>query len=462
MINDEAKIRIIKNNPVEELCSLSKEMKTYEFVDFLDDVSIPKVNRKKIKTIGLICNCLYNGGVEKVVSQLLFIFREMNYNLCLLTSEEANEFDYDYPSDVMRFVIPKADNISSRLQRIADIVNKNNIDILINNSWTEDSSFWECILMKYLNVYYVQYTHGALSSMYISLDENEIAYHKEYKYYDVVLSLSKTSALFYQMCGCRSYLIKNPISNDLLNINYDYTNNPYELLWVGRVTKDKGIIDALRILGIVKEKIPNVVLKIVGKCENKELETEINEVIKDLSINKNVFFEGYHSDVDEYYKKAKLLISTSNSEGYPMSLIESTMYHLPFAMYSLPYLAIVEDRKGFVEAKQGDVGSMAKVIIELLENDKLYRKIKDEIIKKAIELKKYDIKKAWKDIFDICLNKKECFCNYSDDMSSIMMIDSLINTSAKIACRYKNQNSIKERIINKAKYISKKIANKNQ
>ena len=43
-----------------------------------------------------------NGGVEKVLSKLLFVWKELGYNIVLFTDEEATSDDYEVPENLSR------------------------------------------------------------------------------------------------------------------------------------------------------------------------------------------------------------------------------------------------------------------------------------------------------------------------------------------------------------------------
>ena len=48
----------------------------------------------------------YNGGIERVQSELIRIWSEMGFRVILITEEAQNPLDYPYPETVKRFVIP--------------------------------------------------------------------------------------------------------------------------------------------------------------------------------------------------------------------------------------------------------------------------------------------------------------------------------------------------------------------
>lgn len=433
----------IANKYSSSIINLAKTCNIDNLLSFLDRSEVPEVRKTKIKNICVICSRMYNGGVEKTVADLLFIWKKMRLNIILLTEEEENQLDYEYPKEIKRYIIPKSNNIADRLSCIEKIVIDNSIDLVINNSWLNESSIWECILLKYYNVFYIQYAHGSFSSLYKSLDRNEFSYHKIFHYFDMVLALSKTDCSFFNMCGVASYLLKNPITQ-ISSKSKD--NIGCDVLWVGRISKDKNTISAIKMMNELKNFLPNVQLHIVGKSEDNDYMNEVNDEIRNLKLENNIVFEGFVKNTHDFYKKSKLLIFTSPAEGYPLVLSESIVNGLPIVMYELPYLSIVEDNKGIIQVKQNDYISMAKIVYELLTNDKKYNKLVKETNKKANTLYKYNLVNEWKNVFKICINKDIKNKNYYTNMNKYdyMVVDELFDDIEEIInnrFEIKNRNS---------------------
>lgn len=98
------------------------------------------------------------------------------------------------------------------------------------------------------------------------------------------------------------------------------------ILMVSRITKEKNISLALKSFKKVLKKDKNVGLVIVGSGpESASLEI----LTKDLGIRERVVFEGWKDNVSSYYQVADVFLSTSNYEGYGLSLVEAAMSKLP-------------------------------------------------------------------------------------------------------------------------------------
>ena len=361
----------------------------------------------KVQTIGTHYYRAYNGGIERVQAQLINLWISMGYKVVLFTEEKENELDYPYPNSVKRIIIPSSSKIVERLDALHKHVIKEHVDFYVNHHWCNSSVLWECMLMKMINVPYAQYVHGHFSWAFSS-GKKVLCTPRIFKLCDIVLSLSETNARFYQLCGCNSYIVQNPVPTDLAittqNDISDLSSN--HILLIGRLSVEKRPMDALRIFHLVHKKQPNAILDIIG-CDEGNFVEKINKYCTANNLTDSVIYHGMkkQSDIAKFYRKSSLLLFTSEMEGYPMVLLESKAYGLPIVMYELPYLSLTKDGKGILTAPVGDITHMAEHIISLLENTN-YRKAYGIASRESFELlNSYDLQQAWENIISVCSYK---------------------------------------------------------
>ena len=93
------------------------------------------------------------------------------------------------------------------------------------------------------------------------------------------------------------------------------------VLFVGRLSKQKNPIFALKIISRYIEKYDNdIILTIIGTGNMKD---EVLEYINREGLNNNVDYVGTVNNVDDYLKKNNYLIMPSLYEGLPVALIEA-------------------------------------------------------------------------------------------------------------------------------------------
>jgi glycosyltransferase involved in cell wall biosynthesis len=186
--------------------------------------------------------------------------------------------------------------------------------------------------------------------------------------------------------------IDNFIPNKISTEKLDNLN----LLFVGRISPEKGLHILLDAFKLVIKEYPQVLLKIVGP--NKPTPTEFIATLSDeptvadlatftpekyyshlqnkLSpqIAKQISFVGSikHSQLVNLYQQADILINPSLSESFGMSLIEAMATGVPVIASKVGGMTgIVEVGKTGLLFKSGDAKALAEAIMLLLQNQQL-------------------------------------------------------------------------------------------
>lgn len=97
----------------------------------------------------------------------------------------------------------------------------------------------------------------------------------------------------------------------------------FSLVNVARLTPVKNQVLLLKTLSQVNF---NFRLKIVG---DGEMRKQLQDLSKNLGLETKVEFAGFHDDTSPYYQKADLFILTSNSESFPLVLLEAADSGIP-------------------------------------------------------------------------------------------------------------------------------------
>ena len=358
----------------------------------------------------------YNGGIERVQSDLIRIWSKMGFRVILITEEAQNPLDYPYPETVKRFVIPPSSEMTQRLQEIQRIIQEERISVYINHLWYDSSVIWECALMRINRIPYIVYQHGVFSIIYRSGQEFSYLCHRAFKLCSIIISLSESAAKFHQMCGCNSFYIRNPIPEELILVKEKPRCVSRRILWIGRISEEKRTKDALLMMKELLKQVPDLTLDIVGQPE-KAYGEETLALCKELGLDYNVAFHGYQKDVSEYYKNCDLLIMTSETEGFALVLLEANAYGIPCVMYELPFLPDVTSQYGIKTVPQGRTDLMAESVSDLLVNDEKRWEYGERSRRRFEAMQAYDLQSAWKHIFNLCFGINEqdkCFFNPTD------------------------------------------------
>ena len=117
-------------------------------------------------------------------------------------------------------------------------------------------------------------------------------------------------------------LIYNPY---LLNNNKfkekNKNKNFFNILCVGRLTKQKNFLLVVKAINELTKKYPKIILTVVGDGPLKK------DLIK--IANKNIKFLNWTNNIKKYFLKSDLFILPSYYEGLPNALIEAAYYSIP-------------------------------------------------------------------------------------------------------------------------------------
>ncbi len=411
------------------------------------DLDVFKTTKKKIKTVAVFYYRMYNGGVENVLSQLTDIWVKNGYRVILYTTQEANEKDYYINSSVTRIVLPeyKYGIIKSFEERISFLrrsLLEHNVDAFIYNAWLDPNLIADAMIVKSLGIPFIVHTHGTFCADLTSLDQiaayKNATLHKVYNFVDMVVGLSNTDVTYWNSLGLNCIKTTNPVpwSFDTETSSLSGKN----IVMVCRISNEKQIHDALKIIQNVINKIPEATLTIVGDGDDKLYIDSINIYIQDNKLENAVNMVGFKKDVLPYYQAADVMLITSRFEGFCLSLVESKICGLPLVTYDLPNVDTVRSGKGMFVVSQNDIDGATEKIVQILSDDDLKRKMGAEARKSAEELLSFDLSKHWDYIFEQTLNPSE----------SMVAISSSVCATINTLCHYTAQGlllRIKEGII---------------
>ncbi|MHA1538968.1 MAG: glycosyltransferase [Alphaproteobacteria bacterium] len=106
-----------------------------------------------------------------------------------------------------------------------------------------------------------------------------------------------------------------------------------EILFVGRLEKNKSPELLLRVFEKLHKKNPTLKLRFVGEGS---LHKKLTKQIKKKNLTKNVFFEGHVKDVRPFMKKADALILTSKYADFGIVLAEAIACGTPVVSFDCP------------------------------------------------------------------------------------------------------------------------------
>lgn len=375
-------------------------------VEVCKDLPCFRTERKEVKTIGSYYFRAYNGGLENVNSKLTDIWARKGYNVVLFTDEKPNPKDYPLNPKVKRVVIPPVKNrdFKSFLKRITlwkKYIEEYQIDVMVYHAWIHECMVSDELAIKSAGAALIAHTHSMFCIDYeapASYAYTNAQLSVYYQLADMVVTLSDVDKAWWDHCGLPCIKTVNPINMDL-SVKPAALNG-HKMLFVGRVSHEKQILDLLEIVKLVRQKVPDATLTIVGEADDKPYEKAVETYIKNNKLEKAVEMVGFSQNVQPYYQQSDVMLCTSKFEGFCLTIAESKICGLPLVTYELPNLDFIREHKGMFVVPQNDTEKAAEYVVQLLTNENLKQSMGAEARKSAEELFSLDLGEHWKKIFD--------------------------------------------------------------
>ena len=136
---------------------------------------------------------------------------------------------------------------------------------------------------------------------------------------------TKESATIYNPCSVQE--IQSQANNRLEDTDLEnfMSSSAKVIVTMGREDDYKGFWHLLKSFYLLKQKLENIRLVIIGEGEY----LEYKKLANDLSIEQDVYFTGAQKNPFAILKRADIYVLTSENEGFPNALIEAMAVGLP-------------------------------------------------------------------------------------------------------------------------------------
>lgn len=149
------------------------------------------------------------------------------------------------------------------------------------------------------------------------------------------------------------------------------------LIFLGAISRDKGIEEALRVFSIIHKKNAKCKFWIVGKAEKNYL-NYLKTFCKRLNIEQNTIFFGFVTEEKKFelLSRSHLLVNTSVREGWGLVVIEAASVGTPTIAFDVAGLkdSIVDGISGLL-CKGRDINELATIIKNTLDDKNLLDKL---------------------------------------------------------------------------------------
>lgn len=186
------------------------------------------------------------------------------------------------------------------------------------------------------------------------------------KWFDLVITMGTGATKFFLQNGIHTEF--QVVSGGIDKSRFFPAKEPglIDLVTVGRLAPIKRTRLLLEIVAEVKRSFPSVRAVVVG---DGPLRSALRMTATELGIEENVLFVGNQKKVDEWLRRAKIFVLTSESEGLSLAMMEAMMCGLPAVVPDVGDLGdLVENRVNGFLITEHDPQAYVTKIVELLRN----------------------------------------------------------------------------------------------
>jgi glycosyltransferase involved in cell wall biosynthesis len=149
--------------------------------------------------------------------------------------------------------------------------------------------------------------------------------------------------------------------------------------FVGRLVKEKGVLDLFAAAQLVRTRIPDARFLFVGPVDEPKRDAVRPEAASTYGVADICHFAGTRDDLPELLVLMDVLVLPSYREGLPRVVIEASAMEVPSVVTNVRGCreAVQHGRNGLV-VSLGDVTALAEAIIHLLTDQKTARRMGEE------------------------------------------------------------------------------------
>lgn len=221
-------------------------------------------------------------------------------------------------------------------------------------------------LAKFFKRKVVIHIHGGGFKEYY--EKNTSFVHKNLLKCNIIIALTEYWKEFFEGLGFENVIVVPNIVDSPIIQEKKYHDDKVHILYLGLITKAKGIYDLLDVINKHKAEFDGkIILHIGGNGET----TPLQNIIKEHNLSNIVQFEGWVSGDKkvELLNNADVFILPSYTEGLPISILEAMSYSLPVITTPVGGIPeVVKDGENGLLFTPGDKDALYKAIDKLAIN----------------------------------------------------------------------------------------------
>ena len=285
--------------------------------------------------------------------------------------------------------------IAKQIRWIHRYLKENRIDWVINVDM--GMGFYGILAAKGTKAKTVTWEHG---NFFNNWGSRLFPYMRRFsaRYSDAVVVLTKRDKENYRshISRCAPLrVIPNPVQPK------DGTYDPGSrlILSVGHLLENKGFHRAVEIAARILPEHPDWTWVICGEGPER---SRLESMIREKGLENQIHLPGLVKDMDGMYRKAAVLVMTSDMEGLPMVLLEGKAHHLPLIAFDImtgPSDIIDDGVNGYL-VRPFDTAGMAARIRALVEDDELRCSMAENAVIGMEKFSEKRILESWQEVLN--------------------------------------------------------------
>ena len=322
-------------------------------------------DKSKIKLL-IFTPTLQCGGSEKFVSLLCNNINTGKFSVCLVVLNNADPF-YKINNPAIEVIDLKEKRVRFSLLKIKRVVKNYQPDIIFTTA-------------NHLNLYFAVFRWvfpaaikmAARESSIVSINSQRATMPSLYnrlikKYYnrfDLILCQSaymQQDLISNYNIGANKTVVIHNATEEILISKTAYSDNStpkvYRFVTVARLSEEKGIERLIHSVGLLTVPFN---FYIIGDGKRSAY---LQNLVKELQLQNNVFFKGEKSDPFSGMEDADLFLMGSYYEGFPNVLLEAGAHGIPVIAFNVPggIPEIISDENGMLVDDNDILGFAAAI-----------------------------------------------------------------------------------------------------
>ena len=345
------------------------------------------------KILYVVNHFKFHGGIERMLSNKIDSWSEFYQDEVVVVTLNQGNFEIVYPPKYpFRLIDLKIQNANAKslcalkklYSKLDTILKNEKPDILISTLTGIPSLLLPFInrkVKKYLEIH----SSGALSVT------------KSWKYkwwflkkYDGVVLLNEDEKQYYQLDNL--IVIPNFVLPKTDSLP-DYQNRRKTIISAGRIHQDKQYDHLIKIWEIIFSKFPDWSVEIYGDGDQNLLK-QYQQYVSTNKIER-ITFNTATSQLDQILRKASLFSLTSQTECFPMVLLECKESSLPVISYDCPNGPRHIIKNDGILIEHNNIESFSEKLCKLISDHELRKKLAENAYQNINVFSSTNIIKRW-------------------------------------------------------------------